>query len=981
MPQMYRSTSSPNWKSNYKSRVPNFLSLGISTLFSRATYKKYFVFFSVFVLLKRHSVFSLNCTILACNAIVALIALTLGALPVAAQSVTASVNPATYNGNGQTLTFTYNVNSGVFVVTSFTINSSIAGIAINCGALPAQVNASTTCTGTYTTAGNDGNPGGFVQEVGNFNMTGMGGVPLNGQIAGNARANNATKADQTITFNNPGTQTFAPNGAVGLNATGGNSGNPVTFSTNTPAICTINGNTARMQAAGLCSITANQAGNVNHNPAAPQTQTFTINQASQTITFTDPGAQTFTPNGAVALNATGGGSGNAVVFVSTTPTVCTVAGSTATIMSVGNCSITASQAGDANYLAAPDVIRVFAVNQGGNTITFVTAANVPFHVGSVNLTATASSGLTVTYVSTTPAVCTVSGTTLTLVSVGTCSVTAAQAGDANYVAAANVVQIVTVGRGDNTISFAEVPDTPFSAGTLSLTASATSGLVVIFRSNSPTVCTASGNVVTLVATGTCMIIASQPGDSNYSAASNVTRTFSVILGDNTITFDAIPDTPLISRTVQLSAAASSGLAVAFRSNTPAVCTTSGTTASLVWVGTCSITASQAGNAFYKAAEDVTRTFTVNGDGVAERTQRLISNFMVRRADQITANDPDLSTRLTGTLLGSLPFGFTAFGTESNYEMAYSTSLRKIADIRQRRSSHEDGASGSSGSAKTTALTGSTSVRAPDVLNSSESGGSDPTGVDVWLNAKWAHANDETRESDFGLMSVGIDYRFNPNLLFGVLTQFDWSKEVDGFNQTAVRGTGWLVGPYAVARLSENLIFDARAAWGRSNNRVDPLGLYEDDFDTTRWLASVNLTGDFSYRAWRFMPHAKMTYFEENQRAYTDSLGIPIPKQTVSLGRLQFGPKISYLFTGPDGTKVSPHVSLDGIWDFSGTGIVDIDTGAPAGTDQDFRARLQSGVKLLTGKGWSVVGEGFYDGIGIDGLDIYGGRVQLTLPLR
>ena len=55
----------------------------------------------------------------------------------------------------------------------------------------------------------------------------------------------------------------------------------------------------------------------------------------------------------------------------------------------------------------------------------------------------------------------------------------------------------------------------------------------------------------------------------------------------------------------------SGLTVAFASNSAPVCTVAGTTVTIVSPGTCSITASQGGNANWNAAPDVTRTFTVS----------------------------------------------------------------------------------------------------------------------------------------------------------------------------------------------------------------------------------------------------------------------------------------------------------------------------------------------------------------------------------
>ncbi len=64
----------------------------------------------------------------------------------------------------------------------------------------------------------------------------------------------------------------------------------------------------------------------------------------------------------------------------------------------------------------------------------------------------------------------------------------------------------------------------------------------------------------------------------------------------------------------LSASASSGLPVSFTSNTPGVCTVSGNTVTLIAIGTCSITATQDGNATINPATPVTRSFGVSLEG-------------------------------------------------------------------------------------------------------------------------------------------------------------------------------------------------------------------------------------------------------------------------------------------------------------------------------------------------------------------------------
>ena len=113
-------------------------------------------------------------------------------------------------------------------------------------------------------------------------------------------------------------------------------------------------------AVGSCSITASQAAGGNYAAATPVTNSFTITPASQTLTFTQPGDVVY-GSGSVTLVATGESSGNAVSFASTTPSICTVSGTTVTLVGVGSCSITASQAAGGNYAAATSVTKSFTI--------------------------------------------------------------------------------------------------------------------------------------------------------------------------------------------------------------------------------------------------------------------------------------------------------------------------------------------------------------------------------------------------------------------------------------------------------------------------------------------------------------------------------------------------------------------------------------------------------------------------------------------
>jgi len=144
----------------------------------------------------------------------------------------------------------------------------------------------------------------------------------------------------------------------------------------------------------------------------------------------------------VTLSATAT-SGLTVSFASITPTICTVSGTTASLLTAGNCYLHALQNGNPDYAAAPIVTQQVVVTHLSQTITFPAIASQK--VGAnVTLSATANSGLTVAFTSATGTVCSVSGTTATMLTAGSCVIHATQAGNSIYSAAPLVSQSITV---------------------------------------------------------------------------------------------------------------------------------------------------------------------------------------------------------------------------------------------------------------------------------------------------------------------------------------------------------------------------------------------------------------------------------------------------------------------------------------------------------------------------------------------------------
>lgn len=231
-----------------------------------------------------------------------------------------------------------------------------------------------------------------------------------------------------------------------LTATGGQSGNPVTFVSDNASVATISGSTLTVVGVGTAKITASQAGNNNYFAAKDSALTFTVNKASQTISFADLPAKTYM-DAPFTISVTSS-SGLPVTIVSANSDIARLSNDTVTVVAPGTVNITASQAGNSNYLAAASVTKPFTINKAAQTITFGPLPSSIKNTDTVALTATSSSGLRVTYKSSDLSIAQVSGdlTTdrLTFYGAGSAVITANQKGNDFYAAATPVSQTITV---------------------------------------------------------------------------------------------------------------------------------------------------------------------------------------------------------------------------------------------------------------------------------------------------------------------------------------------------------------------------------------------------------------------------------------------------------------------------------------------------------------------------------------------------------
>ena len=341
-------------------------------------------------------------------------------------------------------------------------------------------------------------------------------------------------------------------------------------------------------------------------------------KAATTLTLaSSPNPSTFTQNVTVIATISPPAATGTVVFNDgpTPLATITLTGGTASyavsLLSPGTHSLTAVYGGDANNSGSSSSVLTQVVNKASQTITCNPVQQTLAYGGPpLIITCIASSGQPVNVSSTTAGVCTVAGSTVTIVSAGNCTISASQAGNASYVAALTVFESLIVAQASQTISFGAVANVTFGSPPFTISATASSGLPVSFASTTPSVCTVSGNTVTVLSAGVCSLSAAQPGNTNYLAAPAVSKNVNVAQASQTISSGAVANVTFGSPPFTISATASSGLPVSFASTTTSVCTVSGTTVTVTSAGTCSVSATQAGNTNYLAAPAVSQSFVV-----------------------------------------------------------------------------------------------------------------------------------------------------------------------------------------------------------------------------------------------------------------------------------------------------------------------------------------------------------------------------------
>ena len=345
------------------------------------------------------------------------------------------------------------------------------------------------------------------------------------------------------------------------------------------------------------------------------------------------------------------------------------------------------------------------------------------------------------------------------------------------------------------------------------------------------------------------------------------------------------------------------------------------------------------------SEDLVCTVTLTNSRSA--AQQAIGEFIGGRNALLLANQPDLQRRL-GKLRGSQ----SASGSARVGQLPVPGSQYLPAQIEIDRASKS----------VTTSL-----AMAKQAMGL---GGSDRSKLDIWAEASVSDVTIGRNKGTFVLGYLGLDYLATDDMLIGALVQIDdFDNEASGLGAALAEGHGWMAGPYVTARLADRLYVDLRAAYGRADNSVSPLGTFVSAFDTERFLISGSAIGDVplggGFGIW---PEIGVRYISEDVEDYVDALGVAIPGTRIDQGEVAFSPRLDYRKTFASGWAIAPFAEIEGLLTFGSDAFSAVEDG--------LRARLMLGLDGSAPAGLRFGVRGFYDGIGEDELEALGASVTV-----
>jgi hypothetical protein len=250
------------------------------------------------------------------------------------------------------------------------------------------------------------------------------------------------------------------------------------------------------------------------------------------------------------------------------------------------------------------------------------------------------SSLQLVVTTSTPTICSTDGKELKLIATGSCTFKVATLKTKDY-ALKEVTQNVTITAARSkpelvvgTIASQTSKNLPKTLEIFRVYSP--SGTWVLPQAITPTVCIAAGFFVQIIGGGTCTLTYQSEATTTYLDSDLYKVSFEVTRDPQTITFSLPTSASLATKTVALSATASSGGSLFYTTSTPDSCSVTGLTLNLLKSGNCSVTATQPGTS---TLAPISATAAVMITGAVAPIKKTITCVKGKKTKKVSGTNP------------------------------------------------------------------------------------------------------------------------------------------------------------------------------------------------------------------------------------------------------------------------------------------------------------------------------------------------------
>jgi len=266
---------------------------------------------------------------------------------------------------------------------------------------------------------------------------------------------------------------------------------------------------------------------------------------------------------------------------------------------------------------------------------------------------------------------------------------------------------------------------------------------------------------------------------------------------------------------------------------------------------------------------------------------------------------------------------------------------------------------------------------------------EPTLWNAWVQPLYVQVSDGRygldMDTQLGSVTFGLDRRFGDNVVLGSSFAYQ-NSATDGFGDLLqADSSGFSISPYLAVRMSPHWAVDASVSYGQYDNTLK-LSVLEGNYDSQQWSGNITAHGQYTLGEYFVRPKASLTYSYINSDGYDlkgNVVGLPInvafPEDSFNFGIVEASTELSRIFVFDNGATVMPFAEIGATYAFDqpNDGQIltgDLELAAPSA----WSGTLRAGARMLISNSVQVEASGGYLSIGQSGLDIWEGKLQVSV---